>query len=469
MMKGEYETLLLQLLKEIKTDDVDYFKIEKFIKKYNNFSLSEKQKELYLEFLNEMTLYLKPKSEFKYIKSFFKYLTLKNKIISLLNETKMDLSVLNTVDEFFLDNEINFYLNLEEKTIRQIEDKLYRKLKINNLGFDYIKTQLENSKKINISLVIFLLIDFYKNNRHPALIVTTLNKGCYPNYYNAFNGNINIGFSSFKEKFKTLKNDKETNNLYNIKLLNLIYHECVHFLMLYNNDEYYYENKIMEIYEQFNAGYFLHDEFYLEYCANMGALKLSENLVNKLNLKNGEYIKYILNGWRDEYFNKYYEVVEGVRTIDANQRIYKLVENVINSSDYDDNFKNYWLDILKENKINQEKNQKIFDNYQYTISEMKKILLVILLEYSQNRTYSNFNRDIIKDLILLNTDDVIKKYMDLKTKNALQKLYLQINKNVLYTGKMIEKSIKKLPMGYPYLEKIQYLSELENLVYKKVK
>lgn len=468
-MKSEYETLLLQLHEEIKKQDIDYDKIEKFIEKYTNFSLSEKQKEQYLEFLNEMTLYLKPKSEFKYIKNFFKYLFLKNKIISLLNENKLDLSVLNTVDEFFLDNEINLFLNLDEKTIRQIEDKLYRKLKINNLGFDYIKSQLENFKKMNISLAIFLLIDFYKNNRHPALIVTTLNKGCYPNYYNSLNGNINIGFSSFKKGFKTLKNDKETNNLYNIKLLNLIYHEVVHFLMLYNSDEYYYENKIMEIYEQFNVDYFLHDEFYLEYCANMGALKLSEDLVDKLNLKNGEYIKYILNGWRNEYFNKYYEVVEGVRTINANQRIYNLVEHVINSSNYDDNFKKYWLDMLKGNKINQEKNEKIFDDYQYTILEMKKILLVILLEYSQNRTYSNFNRDIIKDLIILNIDDVIKKYMDLKNKNALQQLYLLINKNVLYTDEMVEQSIKKLPMGYPYLEKIQNLSEMENLVYIKVK
>lgn len=51
---------------------------------------------------------------------------------------------------FCSDKQKRLYLkNKNEKTIRQIEDKLYCKLKINNFGFDYIKTFYIQEKRLN--------------------------------------------------------------------------------------------------------------------------------------------------------------------------------------------------------------------------------------------------------------------------------------------------------------------------------
>lgn len=441
--------------------------INNFLEKYNNLNLLENDKELFLNFLNKIMIIIgDEKVSEPNIKAYIDYVNKKNSIIYELNNGDIDIQKINMLDEFFLDTKINFYVNLDEKSLRLIEEKLYKKLKEKNRANDYIKDLINNHKKIKFSLAIFLLMDLYKNNKHPAQIVSTLNKKTSVGYYNSVDGNININFNKFLSDF-SLKNDRESINNYNIQLLLLIYHEAIHFLMLYNNHEYDLENNIMSIASNFESSH-IHDEYYLEFCTNIGSIHYTSIFLQQLKLNDFDYYNYLLEGIKRDYYNKYYEVLEKVRLGDPHERIYRLVNEAIDKDELnDENFKNCYRLELRNNKIIQEREGKVFDDYELTTFEVKRILLVIMLEYARGNTYSSFNRDIVKDLVIMDTDSVISKYKSKEKKKSLQDLYLLINKNLRYTDDCIKESIMNLQVGYPYLNIVEYLWGKEKLVHSR--
>lgn len=441
--------------------------INRFLEKYNSFNLLENDTELFLNFLNKMVMIIgNEKVSEPNIKTYIDYVNKKNSIINELNNGDINIQKINMLDEFFLDTKINFYVNLDKKSLRLIEEKIYKKLKEKNMGNDYIKNLINNHKKIKFSLVIFLIMDIYKSNKHPAQIVSTLNKRTSTGYYDSSEGNININFNKFISDF-SLKNDRESIDNYNIQLLLLIYHEAIHFLMLYNNHEYDLENNIMDIASNFETSH-IHDEYYLEFCANMGSVHYTSEFLRQLKLNDFEYFNYLLEGIKTDYYNKYYEVLEKVRLGDPHERIYRLVNDAIDKDEFvNENFKNSYRLELRKNKIIQEREGKVFDDYELTIFEIKRILLVVMLEYAQGNTYSSFNRDIVKDLVIMDTDLVINKYKSKEKKKSLQNLYFLINKNMRYTDDYIKESIMNLQVGYPYLNVVEYLWGKEKLVHSR--
>ena len=436
----------------------------------NNSSTILDKKDFYLKFLNDLiTLLPFMHTGFDSIDKWFLYNDEKNKVIKILQQDELDSDSLSIIDDFFLNEKIRYYVNLDDKSLRMIEDKLYRKLVSGNQAYNLLQQKLANNEQLNISLGVYLALEFYRNSKHPAQIVT-FNRGSYFGHYNNADGNINIDlekFLRFTNNNISLENSQNNNILFNLELLQLIYHECTHFKMLYNNDEYYYETELADISADYNIDN-IHDDFYLEFCANTESCKQCIALLKKLDFQNRDYLIYLLENINYDYLKAYYHIINGVRTIDPHEQIYSELEEVIKADKInDDNHNKYALAKLKQNKNEQEVKNAIFDNYTFSEEEIKKILLVVMLEYKDGHTYSRFNQDIIKDILTLELSMVILKYQRLEYKKALQELYRSINKNKNYDEKETLSSIMALPIGYPFLDKIQELSNQPGLVNRK--
>ena len=103
-----------------------------------------------------------------------KYHLLYERLIDILNGD-FAFKTLAKIDTLWLDDNLTYYLNLDEKEERILEDKIYKKLKTDNIGFSYLNKTLKQKLKISPTICIFLVLDFLKNNKHPAQIVTINN------------------------------------------------------------------------------------------------------------------------------------------------------------------------------------------------------------------------------------------------------------------------------------------------------
>jgi hypothetical protein len=426
--------------------------------------------DFYIGFLNDLiTLLPNQNYNLSEIDQLFFYNAEKNKILNILQNAELSIANLRSIDEFFLDKKVLKYLNIDIKSLRLIEDKLYRKLLSKENGINIIYELMAKKERLPFSLGIYLAIDFYRKSKHPAQVVT-FSKGLHIGHYNHESGNINIDidkFLDFVNKEINLKDKPDDNLLYNLELMRLVYHECVHFKMLYQTDEYHYETELSDIASDYNTDD-IHDSFFLEFSAEAEACIMAIDLIKRLNYPNHEYAIYLLENAYQDVLGNYYHVINGVRTSNPHEFIYQKLEEIITKdSNHDDKYKQYSIERLHKNKNEQELVNSVFDEYVYQEEELKKIFLVIMLEHSMQRTYSRFNQDVIKDLITMNYSDVILKYQKPECKKSLQELYLTIQKAYNYNDASINVAIMRLPMDYPFLNIIQILSNKESLVNSK--
>ena len=439
--------------------------IETFLE--TNSNQLKSHRDLFLQFLGDLiTLLPNKKYNLPMIDNLFLYNQEKNRIIQYLQNDNLSIENLDIIDSFFLNPRIIFYVNLDTKNLRQIEDKLYRRLLSNNKGSSFIREKISESCRLNLSLGIFLIIDFYRKNKHPAQIVT-FDKGAHFGHYDNEAGNINIDLEKFYHHITNvlqLENSKEDNTFFNMELMKLIYHECVHFKMLYKNDSYHYETELVDIVSDFDIDE-IHDSLYLEFCANAESCLMSIDLIRNLAPSNGDYLIYLLENSYQDILSNYFHTINGVRTIDPHDEIYKKVEEMITTSkEYDARYLDYALKRLRNNKNDQEISDSVFDAYSLTVEELKRIFLVILLEHKDGHTYSRFNQDVLKDILVLDNDILLEKYLKLEYRKSLQALYVKINSIKNYDSQTIKEAIMSLPMDYPFLDKIQVFSNKKGLI-----
>jgi hypothetical protein len=350
------------------------------------------------------------------------YITLHD-TLNLLNH-KLDLKDLNKIDKIF---NYTYYLNLDSKNERLLESKLYKLLTEN--GYSLLNECLKKKLKINISLIIFLALDYLKNNKHVAQIITLNN------------------LQKEDENLNLIINDNYTNE----EILLYLYQECNIFCLTYHNTIYIYETNLLNILSSYDITP-IKNLFYLNFISKINSY---EELIKIYKRNNIDYSH--LFTLKVNLFNSYYGLLQGIKTVTPYIRLYKRIDDLILTLKTPESKKDLLLNQVHKNKYEQLNNNSFYGSYLLSEEDIKKILLIIILSYSKNKTYSNFNRDIIKDIILNDINDVIKKYHTLEFQPNLQELYVLINKDNLYTKEVIQSSLKELPIDYYLLDKINSL------------
>ena len=428
--------------------------INNFIDRYINYDFSVDEKSKFIDFLNNVNV---SKSKYKYVNNLYEYQQLIKNVSNILKKEYIDINDLAYFDELFKNEKYLLFLNYDIKTLRRLEDQLYRKLKQNNGINNYLVYYLDNNIKISIAILVCLAIDFYRINHHPAQTVTFYQNIQEQILKNNKDINININYNLFKVS------DKD-NLVYNIKLIAFIYRECTYFKILYNNNEFLYDVNLMKIAMNYDVKKIIND-FYLEHVALINGYNLTKELIDKLTLKKSEKVNDVISNLVFNINDSYYNIVNGVRTNNTRDKVYnELYEIVKNDVINDKKINDENIKRLNENKYKQEMNGLVYDDYSLNKLEIKRIILVILLEYTKGKTYSRFYQDVLKDVVSLKISDVVDKYMKKEYRNSLQKLYLEINDNTNYTDLEIKKSILKVPVHYPYIDKIKYLSLNEDII-----
>ena len=152
-------------------------------------------------------------------------------------------------------------------------------------------------------------------------------------------------------------------------------------------------------------------------------------------------------------YNSFYKVIEGVRTVDVHEKNYESIINYI-EKEYNEKDKDYLLEYVKYNKYKQECDNVFSDDYLLDSEEVKRILLVTILEYSQNNVYSHFNSELMQEIVTKKIDELISKYSMKEYKKRLQELYLTMNAKEIYTNEKIKNMVLTLPMNYFLLDKV---------------
>lgn len=359
-----------------------------------------------------------------------KYHLLYERLIDILNGD-FAFKTLAKIDTLWLDDNLTYYLNLDEKEERILEDKIYKKLKTDNIGFSYLNKTLKQKLKISPTICIFLVLDFLKNNKHPAQIVTI-------NNHNESEDNVNLDFENYVN---------------NEDYLLYLYKESFLFILMYHNNAYIYEKQLKEILKDVKIPS-PETLFYVDFTAYISSL-LTLTKLYKVNGIDSSLLKE-----KETFLTKqYYGLLEGVRTINPFDNLYDVLEKKVTEEKITQSKKDIIISGLRKNRYEQIAHKSLYGNYILTKEELQKIFLIIVLSYAKGKTYSNFNRDVIKDFITYDLTKLFAKYQKIEYQNGLQKLYMQINAEILYTEEVIENSLRSLPIDYYLLAKINELTK----------
>ena len=258
---------------------------------------------------------------------------------------------------------------------------------------------------------------------------------------------INIDFESLYE----LCVEKDYYE-YNLTVLKEIYKKCIMFSMRENKEINEYDINLWKIIVKCIPVCLKYS--YYENQASLKAIDYVNNLLSN-ELENTQSNKYItvFKKIYDNMYNSFYKVIEGVRTVDVHEKNYESIINYI-EKEYNEKDKDYLLEYVKYNKYKQECDNVFSDDYLLDSEEVKRILLVTILEYSQNNVYSHFNSELMQEIVTKKIDELISKYSMKEYKKRLQELYLTMNAKEIYTNEKIKNMVLTLPMNYFLLDKV---------------
>jgi hypothetical protein len=449
---SEFLKKINEFLKLITSSSVDidvnvYPNYSLFAKKIGKLTQKVKNREIFSYFRGE---------GYDFLESFLKYQKDANDLMAELQENH-DESILRRIDKFITSDYIK-YLCLDYKALKTFEDTFYKSFNKDDVGVNLIKNCLENNQKIYFSLALFLTIKNYRDKKRDVQVVTLKTGNKNSGLYDRETGNINFDFAHFEQKMKEeFSGDQRSKDFiinYNLEILLLVLHEFEHFKTIYKKNDYYYEDQL-EFLSVLLGATELHDNLYLEFLAEYNA---HEDLISLLNSSltnsSSDFLIERLEADKENIYNHYYDVVEGVRTRDTSSYVYKYLQEKIALSSMSAHEKDKALMALN---INKAKNTNI-ERIDLTDSEIKKILLVILLEHSKGHFYDGIYRQLILDLTTKNIEEVMQKYQSKLYTSSLQDLYHMINTETLYDDSEITSSMRNLPIDYVFLDKICYLS-----------
>ena len=412
----------------------------------NRKYIDSKYRKLYSEFLTfiyeNINVKLINLDDFPNLKDLFTYKKLMARVSSILRKESISYQNLKAIDALFDNYDVRDYLSNDEKILRKdLEMLLFNRLGKDGLGDSLIKHALECNLKLPNVLCVYLCLKYYKDIKHPAMIVTF-----YQDEMTVLES-INIDFESLYE----LCVEKDYYE-YNLTVLKEIYKKCIMFSMRENKEINEYDINLWKIIVKCIPVCLKYS--YYENQASLKAIDYVNNLLSN-ELENTQSNKYI-TGFKkiyDNMYNSFYKVVEGVRTVDVHEKNYESIINYI-EKEYNEKDKDYLLEYVKYNKYKQECDNVFSDDYLLDSEEVKRILLVTILEYSQNNVYSHFNSELMQEIVTKKIDELISKYSMKEYKKRLQELYLTMNAKEIYTNEKIKNMVLTLPMNYFLLDKV---------------
>ncbi len=412
----------------------------------NRKYIEDKYRKLYSEFLTFVYERINTKlinlDDFPNLKDLFTYKKLISHASSILRKESISYQNLKSIDSLFDNYAVRDYLSNDEKTLRKdLEMLLLNKLGKDGLGDKLVKHALESNLKMPNVLCVYLCLKYYKDIKHPAMIVTFYQEEM------AVLESINLDF----EALSKLCIEKDYFN-YNLTILKEIYKKCLMFSLRETKEINEYDINLWKIIIKCIPECLKYS--YYEIHSSLKAIEYINNLLDNelINIQSNKYITGFKN-IHDTLYNSFYKVVEGVRTIDVHEKNYETIINYV-EKEYNEKDKEYLLEYIKYNKYKQECDNVFSDDYLLNAEEVKRILLVAILEYSQNNVYSHFNSELMQEIVTKTNDELINKYMLKEYKKRLQELYITMNEKEIYTNEKIKNMVLTLPMNYFLLDKV---------------